>query len=201
MLNYLDCYPKILWKLRKNLPKVTHNTTGIPQTVHAVTKDTVKLRKILPKVTHNATGKTFFAEILKSGIKKRKIDNSRYRKQILCNTQTNYLEKVPTTVRMTNSKQAVCDTSIKISKETDTVVQVSRVANVGNPRVSITCSQTNDNSKKTIKQSGKESETDVNFSSKVNSKGINENSIEKAGSELRLVGSVPVESSALSKGW
>ena len=173
-------------------------------------KETVKLRRILPKVTHNATGilqtvkageltKKYFAEMLKSRVNDKTKDNSGYENEIFCNTQTNDLEKVPTTVRMTNSKQA--DTSIKISKETDTNVQVSRVADVGNPHVSITCSQTNDNIEKTIKQSGKESETDVNFSSKVNSKRINENSIEKAGSELQLVGSVPVESPALSKGW
>ena len=175
-------------------------------------KDTVKLRRILPKVAHNATDipqtvkagaltQKYFVEILKSRINKKMKVNSSYEKLIFCNTQTNDIEKVPTTLHMTNSKQAVCDTSIKISKETNTNVQVSRVADVGNPHVSITCNQTNDNSEKTIKQSGKESETDVNFSSKVNSNEINENSIEKAGSELQLVGSVPVESSALSKGW
>ena len=149
--------PKDTVKLRKNLPKVTDNATGIPQTVKA-----------------EEFSNRSFAEMLKSRVNYKMKDNTGYKKLILCNTQTNYLEKVPTTVRMTNSKQAVCNTSIKISKETDTDVQVSRVANVGNPRVSITCSQTNDNSKKTIKQSGKESETDVNFSSKVNSKGIND---------------------------
>ena len=199
--------PKDTVKLRKILPKVTH--TAIRR---RLPKDTVKLRRILPKVAYNATdipqtviaeefSKKLFAEMLNSRINKRKKDNSHFIKQKLCNTQTNNLEKVPTTMHMTNSKQAVCNTSIKISKETDTNVQVSRIPNVGNSHVSITCSQTNDNSEKMIKQSGNESETDFNFSNKVNSKEINENSIEKAGSELRLVGSVPVESSAFSKGW
>ena len=36
------------------------------------------------------------------------------------------------------------NTSAKIPHETNTNVKVSRVANVGNPNVSITCTQTND---------------------------------------------------------
>ena len=85
-------------------------------------------------------------------------------------TQTNDSEKLP----ITNFTQSVCNTSTKIYHEINSNVKISRVANVGNPHVSITCSQANDNSEKAIKKSGKESETDVNFSSRVNSKRIND---------------------------
>ena len=80
-------------------------------------------------------------------------------------------------------------------------MQVPRVVNVINGHIPVTCTPTSHIYSGCQKRKNNQPIANVNGQTRMKANEINENSIEKAENELQLVRSVPVESSALSKGW